>query len=402
MAQTRGGSRFAASVATAVAVVGASVLVLAAGPAGAVEVSDEAGLRNAFANDAQVDLLNDITLTDCEEGDLERNDGSPVVVDGHGFTITQTCPDNIMESNDPVTIQNLTLTGGRERDDGGAIDMNAGDGQTLTVIDSTLRGNCAADSAGAIENEDGDTTIIGSTLNDNFAEDQAGAFRSKRGNTLIVNSTVTQNSQAVAGAIDSGQPEDGVTASLALVYNTIVENTISGDNVCEIAVAAEPEIDEDEPGDQVATPAQVNPANVNALDDFASFGTVVALPVGGPNCDIVNPGSQGQNFSDDASCEFTGTGDRQDAGDPQVGPLADNGGPTQTRLPVASSPLVDWIAPADCGGGDTLAGFAVTDDQRDVARPQGAGCEVGSVEVEVVAPEPPAEGPVTAAPPFTG
>ena len=391
---TRRTRRVALPLGVGVLVLGVLTLV-GTSPAGATDVSNEADLRAAFDTDAQVDLLNDITLTDCDAGDLERTAPGPVTVDGHGFTLTQTCLDNHFETGVDFTLQNITLTGGREFDDGGAIDMNGG---SLTVIDSTFIGNCANDSAGAIEAEDDDVTIISSTFTDNHANDQAGAIRSKRGNILMVNSTVTGNSQGFAGAVDSGS---GADASLTLVYNTIVENEALADNQCIDAASPPPagDIEAEEPATPTSAPS---PANVNALDGFAAFGNVVALPIGAPNCTVLAPGSQGYNFSDDDSCGFTGTGDRENAGDPGLGALADNGGPTQTRLPLDGSPLIDWIPLTACSGGDALAGFAVVDDQRNVARPQGAGCEVGSVEIEVLVEEPPAEGPIAAAPAFTG
>jgi cysteine-rich repeat protein len=51
-------------------------------------------------------------------------------------------------------------------------------------------------------------------------------------------------------------------------------------------------------------------------------------------------------------------------------PLADNGGPTMTRLPLPDS------APIDAGGLD-----CEPTDQRGVGRPIGAGCDIGAVEV---------------------
>jgi hypothetical protein len=290
-----------------------------------------------------------------------------------------------------VTFRNVTLTGGRESDDGGAIDMNGGN---LTVIESTLIGNCSADSAGAIENEDGDTTIIRSTLSGNDADDQGGAVRSKRGNTLLVNSTVTDNTQAVLGAVDSGQPDDGVEASLTLVYSTIVANANDASVDCDVGIFAESDTD---PDDDVGA-TQVNPANVNAVDTFASFGTVVALPAGGPNCDVVNPGSQGYNYADDDSCGFTDPTDAVN-GDPLLGALADNGGPTQTRLPLAGSPLIDAIPVANCPDGDALASDTITTDQRNLPRPapDGQG-EIGAVELQPP-PPPPDDIPPAPAPP---
>jgi len=372
-------------------VVAGLVTVVGAALAGATDASDEATLRAAFDTDAQIDLLNDITLSDCSAGALTRSTADAVAVDGHGFTITQTCQDNIIDSDDilglqsDITLTNITLTGGREAEDGGAIDMNGAfdtDGGDLTVVNSTLVDNCSGDDAGAIENENGDTLIIASTLTGNLAEDQAGAIRSKRGDLTIVNSTITGNTQFQLGAVDSGQFNGG---SLTLVYDTIVDNqNVDSDGACDI----DPEALEADDGDVGADDgdvgaAQFNPANVNADNLFSSFGTVIALPSGGPNCDFPATTSQGYNFSDDATCSFTDTtaGDRENAGDPGLGALASNGGPTQTRLPTATSALLNFIPIASCQA-DGAAG--VTTDQRGISRPQSTGCEIGAVEVEVV------------------
>ena len=67
--------------------------------------------------------------------------------------------------------------------------------------------------------------------------------------------------------------------------------------------------------------------------------------------------------------------------DPQLGPLASNGGPTSTQALLPGSPLIDAVpAGADC---------AAT-DQRGVVRPQGPACDAGAYEVEV--PTPPGGG----------
>jgi len=382
----------------AVALLVGGALVLSAAPAGAVDVSTEAQLRDAFADEAQVDLVNDLTLVDCsvDAGAVTRFANTPVVVDGHGFTITQTCPATIFELDSAfgadVTLQDITLTGGRERDDGGAIDMNNGD---LTVLRSSLTGNCALSDAGAIENEDGDITIIESTLSNNRADDTAGAVRSKRGNTTIVNSTITGNSQRFNGAIDSGQ--DLADASLTLVYADVVDNVVDATPSCDIAAADLGATVDDEVGAQ----QDMAVANVYVVNTFSSFGSVIALPSGGPNC-FVETGttSLGYNYSDDDTCEFTDPTDTEDGADPQLGALADNGGPTQTRLPALTSPLVNVIPIDACGDGDGLAGFAVTTDQRGVSRPQETGCEIGAVELE--APPIPPPPPIVLEPTFTG
>jgi hypothetical protein len=82
--------------------------------------------------------------------------------------------------------------------------------------------------------------------------------------------------------------------------------------------------------------------------------------------------SLGHNLITDGSCGAGGTGD-QEGSNPLLAPLADNGGPTLTHLIGASSPALDAVpigTPGLCSGLD----------QRSVARPQGAGCDIGAVE----------------------
>jgi hypothetical protein len=62
-----------------------------------------------------------------------------------------------------------------------------------------------------------------------------------------------------------------------------------------------------------------------------------------------------------------------------LGPLQDNGGPTETMLPGPGSVAIDTILPADCLDAD---GLPLTTDQRGISRPQGTDCDIGPVEVE--------------------
>ena len=94
--------------------------------------------------------------------------------------------------------------------------------------------------------------------------------------------------------------------------------------------------------------------------------------------------SDGYNLSDEAtdSCSLTATGDRVAAGSlTALGPLADNGGPTQTIMPLAGSPAAGVIP------NDTTVQFnsqstqlCPTTDQRSVASPPSAPCSTGSVQ----------------------
>jgi hypothetical protein len=80
--------------------------------------------------------------------------------------------------------------------------------------------------------------------------------------------------------------------------------------------------------------------------------------------------SLGHNLTDDASCGPLLASDLLVA-DAMLGPLQDNGGPTETHDLVIGSPAID-AGSVDCPPPDT--------DQRGVARPQGADCDIGAVE----------------------
>ena len=64
--------------------------------------------------------------------------------------------------------------------------------------------------------------------------------------------------------------------------------------------------------------------------------------------------------------------------EPLLGPLQNNGGPTQTQALLKGSPAIDGGNPNGC------IDFAVTvvnTDQRGWRRPIGAACDIGAVEV---------------------
>ncbi len=97
------------------------------------------------------------------------------------------------------------------------------------------------------------------------------------------------------------------------------------------------------------------------------------------NCDGSHPLiSNGNNLSSDNNCNLNLASDRP-ATDPLLGPIADNGGPTQTILPLAGSQAIDTGSNTGCPA----------TDQRGGVRPRNGGsgfaiCDIGAVEV----PEP--------------
>ena len=99
----------------------------------------------------------------------------------------------------------------------------------------------------------------------------------------------------------------------------------------------------------------------------------------GANCSG-SPTSLGYNLEDTNTCGFNQTADQNNT-DPQIGPLADNGGPTQTHALLAGSPAID-------AGDDTVCVAPNNDtDQRGESRPVdyegdavGPFCDIGAFE----------------------
>ena len=89
--------------------------------------------------------------------------------------------------------------------------------------------------------------------------------------------------------------------------------------------------------------------------------------------------SRGYNLVGDGNAvatAFVQEGDQTGVADPGLSPLANNGGTTQTHAVLAGSPAIDRGAPTGCPA----------TDQRGFDRPQGGGCDTGSLELDLVAP----------------
>ena len=188
----------------------------------------------------------------------------------------------------------------------------------------------------------------------------------------VVNSTVTANTSGIFGAITSLDENDTVT----LTNNTIVGNALDISALEEASATAE----------ESTLGANLTVANLTSFGTIVTGGFgkgVLAGHVG--NCLIENVTSQGYNFTDDTTCDFTDPTDIvHTPNDPKLQTLGAYGGPTNTMRPLGEiqsgvvttlSPVVDQIPAAKC---------KVSVDQRGVSRPQTVvtnACDIGSVEI---------------------
>ena len=99
----------------------------------------------------------------------------------------------------------------------------------------------------------------------------------------------------------------------------------------------------------------------------------------GVNCEGPLIISMGYNLSSNGSCHFSNTGDRNNT-NPKLGPLQNNGGPTQTMALLPGSPAIDAGNPSGCTDGH---GHLFKTDQRGKPRPDPedtGGCDMGAYE----------------------
>ncbi len=326
------------------------------GAAGSLrDVLDQA---NADGDDSEIDLPEGATLDldvcgapvvdedSNATGDLDYTEGYGLTINGNGTTIRQTCDaQRVLHAvtDSDVQIWETTITGGDPSvgtRNGGGISMTGGGDLMLAL--STVTGNIAGNVGGGVFA--GDSTqvfVVDSTISGNTATGSSGGGIFALRSSLVVNSTISGNT--------AGRDGGGIAGDTELLYATIYGNGSVADGGS---------------GSQIA------------LATLTSFGSVIAEGFGQPeNCGFVTTSSSGWNAEDGSSCGFSDPTD-QNGIDPQLGPLADNGGPTLTHLPSSTSPLLDTIPSGSCD-------LTYVADQRNVSRPQGSGCDTGSVEVEV-------------------
>ena len=128
-------------------------------------------------------------------------------------------------ANFPVTLENLTVTGGNagSGDYGGGI-FNQG---TMTVTDSTISGNSASDGGGILNNGGSTMTVVDSTISENSAGGGGGI--SAYGNMTVVDSTISGNNATYddgGGILNSG----GFFNSTITLAGSIVADQTSGGN----------------------------------------------------------------------------------------------------------------------------------------------------------------------------
>lgn len=271
-----------------------------------------------------------------------------------------------------ATLKSLKVAHGYVASEEGAGLQNNG---VLTIVNSTFDSNASGYQGGGLTNL-GTLTVQGSTFSNNTSVECAAGINNGGNLTVLSSAFIANHATGCGGGIGGGNPyvvanstfygniSNGWQGGGALFINTtgitVVNSTLYGN----VATGG--------PGGGISLEHNYEVLNLS--------NTIIANSTGG---DCYNPGSLGvaqNNLIQDSTnaCGLTnGVNGNLIGQNPNLGALADNGGRTQTMALLPGSPAID------AGNDATCAAAPVNGlDQRGVARPQGAHCDIGAYEVK--------------------
>ncbi len=237
---------------------------------------------NAYTRYSPVMLLNSV-ISDSESGGIFTRSGD-------------------------VTLTNSTVRNNSRVGSGAGIHTLRGG---VTLINSTLSGNHATGNGGAIYSEIGAISLTNSTISGNSSAQHGGGIYVKGGHVSVALSTITQNSASNTGGGLSLDPNNFSNIEMLSLRNSIVAgNTDDG------------------------TANNFLPPEGNQADLLVEYSLI------GDGTGTLLPEAQ----TPDMDGNLIGLAIASGGGgviDPRMGPLADNGGPTQTHELLTGSPALD-------------------------------------------------------------
>ncbi|HEY7951927.1 MAG TPA: choice-of-anchor Q domain-containing protein, partial [Solirubrobacteraceae bacterium] len=313
--------------------------------------------------------------------------------------VFEVAPPETGEKTPTVVISGLTISGGSSGYYGGDIYNKA----LLLLVEDWITGGQAISGggisndaeAGGVFHEAGTLVLRDSLVSGNHANAEPasgggiqnhGARGEPGAKAILVveDSTVADNDASLASGIYSFSPSGVDENQVSIINSTIAHNVTQDENGI--------------PAAGLGAGLLIADGAANVFNSILAFNSEEAIPnncaTAGSGTITTPPGIGGYNIETGTDCNFTSVGDRQNT-NPDFSSEApqNNGGNTDTLGLNAGSPAIDAI-PAEslfCTG---------QADQRGLARPQGAGCDIGAFEygnVAIITPPPPPPPP--AAPP---
>jgi hypothetical protein len=186
-------------------------------------IDTEVELRRAWADPrrTEIDLTADIFLRNCRAGDPIRESPYPMVVDGHGFSLRQTCFEKRLLRQDGsgyVELRHLGLTRGGSDGPGAAVTTRG----EIKLVDCTVTQNLSEEPGGGVFSMRR-ATVIDSRITGNLANDDGGAVYARRGGVQVYDSVLSNN------LVDGSGGAVGSTGDIFVVRSHVDGNTTDGD-----------------------------------------------------------------------------------------------------------------------------------------------------------------------------
>jgi CSLREA domain-containing protein len=242
------------------------------------------------------------------------------------------------QSSAVVTLNRVVLNGNNASSGGGGIRLDTGSSASIT--NSTFSSNTSGQTGGGIDSTGGTLTVVGTTFVNNTAVTTGGGINGVNATGYVINSTFYSNAatSSKGGAIYNGNGQ-----TLTLINSTLTNNSAG-----------------------VAGGGISNAYHLTVSNSIVAFNSAPS-----------NPNLDGTAATLKASITTNDPG-------LALGPLASNGGPTQTVAIGLTSSAVDH-------GDSVVCGLAIPNgangvDQRGVIRPQGAACDIGAFEAVIPNP----------------
>jgi trimeric autotransporter adhesin len=279
------------------------------------------------------------------------NSGGGIFSQDHRLTLTRStvadnAPVGIFNQGGTLALRHSTVAGNSGR---GIASVRG----TATLSHARIIGNSHPFRGGGILASDTRVTVTHSTIAFNSATLGFGGGIGSDGSRLtLTNSTVSGNSARFAGGIANGT---AVGASITLTNSTVARNSATelGGGILQTGEEARAFL--------VLTNSLVAENSAPTGPDVFIAGGAVAA-----RFNLIGDGSGSGITSTDGNQ----VGSASQPIDPKLGPLANNGGLTQTHALLLGSPAIDAASTPDCP----------STDQRGVLRPQGVACDIGSFE----------------------
>lgn len=312
---------------------------------------------DAALSDGSIPLASTLTLAKNVTIDASALD-EPITLSGDtnsdGFGDVRVL---YVSSGVTVKLVGLSIQYGRATEGGGI--QNLG---TLTIESSQIALNMATSFGGGGINNSGTLVILESAFSYNSAVTSGGAVSNYgSGSMTVYSSSFSQNSAREGGGIGNSRP---LTVVNSTFYNNAATmyggGAINNSNTLTISNST----------------FSLNTAATSG-GGISNYGggtlhyanTIIANSSGGDCFNNSTIGAHGNNLVEDGSCSANLSGD------PNLGALQWNGGPTRTMALLSGSPAID-------AGDDAICASAPVDglDQRGASRPQGAHCDIGAYE----------------------